>query len=56
MKNLFALISKTRTQVSISSFNNDVLTLNQLITIRGGGEPAALQEIPIIIPPGEMGR
>jgi hypothetical protein len=56
MKNLIALISKTRTQVSITSFTNDVLTLNQLVTIRGGGEPSPMQEIPIIIPPGEMGR
>ncbi len=56
MKNLIALISKKRSQVTISSFSNDVLTLNQLIAIRGGGEPASLQEIPIIIPPNQKGR
>jgi len=51
MKNLIALFSKKRISVSISSFSNDVLTLNQLINVRGGGEPASMQEIPIVIPP-----
>jgi hypothetical protein len=52
MKTLFALFSKKRPQVSVASFSNDVLTVNQLANIRGGGEPATIQEIPIIIPPG----
>jgi hypothetical protein len=50
MKNLIALISKKRTKVSIASFQNDGLNLNQLVTIRGGGEPSQM-EMPIIIPP-----
>jgi len=51
MKNLIAMFSQKRVSVSISSFSNDVLTLNQLVNVRGGGEPASLQEIPIVIPP-----
>ena len=51
MKNLIALFSKKRVSVSIASFNNEVLTLNQLINVRGGGEYAPLEEIAIIIPP-----
>ena len=50
MKNLIALFSKKRVTVSIASFSNEVLTLNQLINVRGGGEPA-ITEIAIIIPP-----
>lgn len=54
MKNLFALISKKRTNVSIASFTNDVLTISQLVNVRGGGEPSPMQEIPIIIPPDQL--
>ena len=53
MKNLIALFSAKRVSVSIATFNNDVLTVNQLVNVRGGGEPATIQEIPIIIPPKE---
>jgi hypothetical protein len=50
MKNLIALFSKKTVSVSIASFSSDVLTLNQLATIRGGGEPAQAEML-IVIPP-----
>lgn len=53
MKNLIALFSEKRSGVSFTSFNNDILTVNELINVRGGGEPAPREEIPIIIPPGD---
>jgi len=53
MKSLIALFSEKKGGVSITSFNNDVLTINELINVRGGGESYPTQEIPIIIPPGE---
>jgi len=55
MKNLIALFSRKNVNVSIASFSNDVLTLNQLINVRGGGEPSQI-EMPIIIPPDQKGR
>jgi len=56
MKNLIALFSRKNVNVTIASFSNDVLTLNQLINVRGGGEPASITEIPIIIPPDQKRR
>ena len=53
MKNLIALFSEKRATVSIASFNNDVLTVNQLVNVRGGGEHIPFEEIPVIIPPDE---
>ena len=56
MKNLIALFSEKRSEVSFTSFSNDILTVNELISVRGGGEPAPRAETPIIIPPGEGRR
>jgi hypothetical protein len=56
MKNLIALFSKRNVNVSIATFSNDVLSLNQLIGVRGGGEHSPLEEIPIIIPPDQRRR
>jgi hypothetical protein len=53
MKNLFARFSKKRSQVSITAFSKDVLAVNELFNVRGGGEPAAPVELPILIPPNE---
>ena len=50
MKNLIALFSTKRATVSIAAFSSNVLTVNQLVNVRGGGEPAQI-EMPIIIPP-----
>jgi hypothetical protein len=55
MKNLIALFSKKRSHVSFAVFSEDVLSVNELVNIRGGGEPAAPTELPILIPP-EGGR
>ena len=51
MKNLIALFSKKRSQVSLADFSSDVLSSNELVNVRGGGEPAAPVELPILIPP-----
>ncbi len=51
MKNLIALFSKKRSQVSFAAFSTDVLSVNELVNVRGGGEPAAPVELPILIPP-----
>ena len=56
MKNLVALFSEKRSGISFTSFSSDVLTVNELINIRGGGEPSLREETPIIIPPGEGRR
>ena len=53
MKNLIALFTEKRSGISFTSFNNDILTVDELINVRGGGEPAPREEIPILIPPGE---
>jgi len=53
MKSLIALFSEKGSGESFTSFNNDVLSVNELINVRGGGEAAPREEIPIIIPPGE---
>ena len=53
MKSLIALFSEKRSGVSFTSFDNDILTVNELINVRGGGEPAPREEMPIIIPPGD---
>ena len=53
MKSLIAQFSEKRNNVSIESFCSDVLTSSELITLRGGGETYPVQEIPIIIPPGD---
>ncbi len=50
MKNLFALLSEKRCEVSFATFSNDILTVNELLNVRGGGEPYQ-KEMPIIIPP-----
>ena len=50
MKNLIALFSKKRFQVSFASFNNDLLSVNELVKVRGGGEPYQ-PDLPILIPP-----
>jgi hypothetical protein len=55
MKKLIALFSKKRSQVSLAAFSNDVLSINELVNVRGGGEPAAPTELPILIPP-DRGR
>jgi hypothetical protein len=52
MKNLIAQFSGKRSGVSFTSFDNDILTINELINVRGGGEPYQ-PDMPIIIPPGE---
>ena len=52
MKNLIALFSKKRSQVSFSAFSTDVLSDNELVNVRGGGEPAQIPDLPILIPPG----
>ncbi len=51
MKNLIALFSKKRSRVSFAAFSADVLSVNELVNVRGGGEPAAPVELPILIPP-----
>jgi hypothetical protein len=53
MKTLFALFSKKREEISVAAFSNDVLSVSQLVSVRGGGEPAMIQDIPIIIPPDQ---
>ncbi len=53
MKNLIALFSEKRNKVSLSSFASELLTQNELLTVRGGGESYPIQEMPIIIPPGQ---
>ena len=52
MKSLIALFSEKRSGVSFTSFDNDILTVNELINVRGGGEPYQ-PDMPIIIPPGD---
>ena len=56
MKNLIALFSEKRSEFSFTTFSNDILTVNELINVRGGGENYPMQETPIIIPPGEGRR
>ena len=51
MKTLFALIAKKRTKVSVAAFSSFGLSINELVNVRGGGEHATIQDIPIIIPP-----
>jgi len=51
MKNLIALFSKKRSQVSFAAFNADILSVNELVNVRGGGEPAQIPDLPILIPP-----
>jgi hypothetical protein len=50
MKNLIALFSKKRSQVSFAAFNADILSVNDLVSVRGGGEPYQ-PDLPILIPP-----
>jgi len=50
MKNLIALFSKKRSQVSFAAFSEDVLSVNELVNVRGGGEPYQ-PDLPILIPP-----
>jgi hypothetical protein len=49
MKNLIALFSKKRSRVSFAAFSADVLSVNELVNVRGGGEPHQ-PDIPILIP------
>jgi len=49
MKSLFALFSAKKVEMSISTVQADVLSTNDLMKIRGGGEPV-VQEQNIIIP------
>jgi hypothetical protein len=51
MKNLIALFSKKRSQVSFAAFSEDVLSFNDLVNVRGGGEPSQIPDLPILIPP-----
>jgi len=51
MKNLIALFSKKRSQVSLAAFSEDGLSFNELVNVRGGGEPAQIPDLPILIPP-----
>ena len=53
MKNLIALFSEKKSEVSFAAFSSDVLTVNELITVRGGGEHAPRSETPIMIRPYE---
>ena len=50
MKKIIALFSKKRSQISIATFSEDVLSVNELVNIRGGGEPYQ-PDMPILIPP-----
>ena len=50
MKSLIALFSAKKTEASIGSLKADFLTTNDLMNIRGGGEPAGREEINIVIP------
>jgi hypothetical protein len=54
MKNLIALFSKKRSQISFAAFSEDVLSLNELVNVRGGGEPATIPDLPILIPPDRI--
>ena len=50
MKSLIALFSAKKADASISNFSADFLTTNELMKIRGGGEPAGREEINIVVP------
>ena len=50
MKNLIALFSKKRSKVAFAAFSSDVLSVNDLVSVRGGGEPYQ-PDLPILIPP-----
>jgi hypothetical protein len=50
MKKLIALFSKKRSQVSFAAFIEDVISFNDLVNVRGGGEPCQ-PDLPILIPP-----
>ena len=50
MKKLIAPFSKKRSQVSFAAFSADILTENDLVSVRGGGEPYQ-PDLPILIPP-----
>ena len=56
MKKIIALFSTKRSQISIAAFSEDVLSAKELINIRGGGEPAAPTDLPILIPPERMNK
>ena len=50
MKSLIALFSVTKIDASIASLNADFLSTNDLMKIRGGGEPAGREEVNIVVP------
>jgi hypothetical protein len=49
MKSLIALFSVKKDDASIASFNANFLTTNDLMMIRGGGEPVIIEHN-IVIP------
>ena len=49
MKSLIALFSAKKVETSIANLSADFLTTNDLMKIRGGGEPAGREEMNIFL-------